>query len=218
MEIGAFLSFTFALFILAIKPGPGIFTFVVQTMRHGLWNGYGYALGLVTGESAYFLLAAGGFALIPDLQLFLQILCQSIGAVLLIWLGIKGLQDSTSDIQPADHDKKAKGFIAGYLIGLMITLGNPLAMIFYLSFVPAFFGNFIGHPELFLIGIGAIALVNIPLYFTAGWALMRFGNFMKNPTLVRRMNIASSLLMIGLGLFIGITTLPIFNWQQFLSF
>jgi len=215
MDLGTFLSFGLALFILIIKPGPIFFTYTLHTLKYGFGHASCFAVGIALSEIIYFWLAATGYALTEDLRSFLQILFQTSGAALLIYLGIKGLtQFRITQFETQEKEKTIKGYLRSTAVGFFLTIGNPISMVFYLTLVPTFFGEIIGKPDLFLQGIAAILIFEISPYFIAAWALLKFGNFLKNERILQKVNIVSSLLLIGLGVFIAWSTFPNLSFES----
>ncbi len=216
MDWTSFFQFGLALFILVIKPGPGLFAFIVHTLRNGWKHSYAFASGVATTEVFYFLLAATGYAVIAaEFQDFLKILFQTVGAVILIYLGIIGFvkKDPENSDEEVIESKPIKEFFRSYMIGFTLTLGNPLAIVFYLSLMPTFFGEYIGQTQMLVQGTAAVLIFEILPYFIATPILLYFGKSLSDKAL-SIMNIVTSTLMIALGVFMGLSTFQFISLQN----
>jgi threonine/homoserine/homoserine lactone efflux protein len=97
------------------------------------------------------------------------------------------------------------GFVAGFLAGLLVIIGNPKAILFYMGVLPGFFDlSSITLPDIIV-----IALISSLLPFTgnlllAAW-LGRIRNVLSSPKALTRLNHASGVLLIIVGVVILLT-------------
>jgi len=137
MTVAAFLSFSAAMLILAASPGPGVFAVVSRSLASGFRKSLFLIAGIVTGDLIYLIFAIFGLTFIARnlSQLFLFI--RIAGGLYLIWTGIK-----TFFAPIPERDEQAGGeqvsSISAYFSGLLVTLSNPKAVLFYCGFLPAF--------------------------------------------------------------------------------
>lgn len=122
--------------ILALIPGPAILAVVARTLAAGLRQGVSTVAGLVAGDFVFITLALLGLSALSEMMGALFLIVKYLGAGYLVWLGIsliisKGPDLQTSPISTSTH-------LASFTAGLLTTLSNPKAIIFYLSFFPAF--------------------------------------------------------------------------------
>lgn len=215
MELYSFIQFGLALLVLIIKPGPTMFAFITHSIRYGLTHSYFFALGIMVTELFFFVVAVLGFSALGDIGLFVRIFIQSFAAALLIYLGMSGLRTAHERIEEHPVEKNVKSYLKSLSTGLMITLGNPIPIVFYMSLVPTFFGEFVGNATILVQGMAAILIFEISPYFFAGYALVKSGNFLKRGKRLFYVNIITSLMMIGLGVFVGWSTLPNISMESF---
>lgn len=94
------------------------------------------ALGIVMGDLVFLMLAIYGLAALAKMFEPLFLIARYGGGIFLIWQGLNMWRQGT-------HARREKpGFTAHrscLLSGLLVTLSNPKAIVFYLSFIPAFF-------------------------------------------------------------------------------
>jgi threonine/homoserine/homoserine lactone efflux protein len=137
MSVISTLALAGAMLLLAITPGPGVFATVARALASGLQHATFVALGIVTGDLIFFLLAIYGLATVAAHLHSLFIMIKYAGAVYLICLGSKLWLSKPENmhIQPAAEYRSR---LANFLTGLFVTLGNPKVILFYLGFLPTF--------------------------------------------------------------------------------
>jgi threonine/homoserine/homoserine lactone efflux protein len=91
------------------------------------------------------------------------------------------------------------GLWAGFSVGMAAVIGNPKAILFYMGFLPGFFDlTRITAPD-----IAVILLISavVPLIGNLGLALFldRARRLLQSPRAIRRLNIASGVLLILVG-------------------
>ncbi|MEO0442340.1 MAG: LysE family translocator [Pseudomonadota bacterium] len=137
MSIEALLLLAGALFLLAITPGPGVMLVVSRTLTGGLKQGIMATIGIVSADIIFLLLVFYGLQAIADSLSIVFTLIQYVGGLYLICLGISLLRSKAKVIELNPLDSKAE-YRTSLLSGLIITLSNPKAILFYMSFLPAF--------------------------------------------------------------------------------
>lgn len=132
------LASSFALFtamiVLALFPGPGVLVVISRTLSQGLKQGLVTVMGILTGDFIFILLAIFSLSALANFMGNFFIVIKYLCAGYLIWIGIKIIfqSDRSSNIPTqASHS-------GSFLSGLITTLGNPKAILFYASFLPAF--------------------------------------------------------------------------------
>ncbi|MGH1427948.1 MAG: LysE family translocator [Arenicella sp.] len=138
------VSSAFALFVsmlvLAATPGPGILLVTSQTTSHGLRAGFLSTLGIIIADIFFILLVAYGLATLAKQIQSLIVIINFFGGIYLVYLGVTSfikLASANSQRLP-NKQPSLKGNINFILSGFLITISNPKAILFYLSFLPAF--------------------------------------------------------------------------------
>lgn len=136
MTITGVLTLYGAMFILAVIPGPGVIVVAARSMTSGFCHGAVTALGIVLGDYVFILLCISGLSLIAETMGGVFTAIKYLGAAYLVWLGIKLIRSpaGTGEIQGV----RETSYLSNLLIGLLTTLGNPKAILFYVSFFPTF--------------------------------------------------------------------------------
>jgi threonine/homoserine/homoserine lactone efflux protein len=140
MQSSLTLSSSVALFsamaVLAAMPSVSVLAVTMRAATFGLIHGVVTSIGIVTGDLIFILIAIGGLSLLAAKMGSLFILIKYVGAAYLIFLGM-GLCRT----QPKDPDTRAiasSSLGSSFLTGLLITLADAKATLFYLGFFPAF--------------------------------------------------------------------------------
>jgi threonine/homoserine/homoserine lactone efflux protein len=92
------------------------------------------------------------------------------------------------------------GMWAGFTVGLAAVIGNPKAILFYMTALPGFFAlDRLSGPDIAAV-ILISALVPMAGNLALAWFLDRARQLLSSPRNIRRMNLGSGLLLIGVGL------------------
>lgn len=135
MTLAGFLAYSGALALAAAIPGPGVTALVARALGSGFRSSLAMSFGIILGDLTFLTAVVLGLAFVA----------QTFGTVFLIikWLGVAYLawlawSFWTSGISPETIEaRKGKGgLMASCLSGLMLTLGNPKPMIFYVALTP----------------------------------------------------------------------------------
>lgn len=125
-----------AMIVLALLPGPGILAVIARTLSANLRHGLSTVAGIVAGDFVFITLALLGLATLSELMGSLFVIVKYVGAAYLIWLGVSMMRSTDTNLNAGPV--KPSSHIASFSAGLLTTLGNPKAILFYLSFFPAF--------------------------------------------------------------------------------
>jgi threonine/homoserine/homoserine lactone efflux protein len=136
MTAASTLALFLAMVALAAIPGPGVLAVTARTVSAGLPHGLLAAAGVVAGDYVFITLALLGLVTLSSVLGEFFILVKYIGAAYLFWLGVtlicsKPHPQANAAISSPRHS-------ASFFTGLVTTLGNPKAIVFYISFFPAF--------------------------------------------------------------------------------
>jgi leucine efflux protein len=125
-----------AIFIILV-PGPNTF-FVLRTgAAHGIRIGYLAALGVFVGDAVLMFLSYAGVATLIKTTPVLFNVVRYLGAIYLLYLGGKMLWSVLKKQQGA-HDAQAEPPSAILKRALTLSLTNPKAILFYVSFFVQF--------------------------------------------------------------------------------
>lgn len=128
-----------AIFLVLI-PGPNTLFVLKNSMSHGIRGGYLAALGVFLGDGALMFLAYAGVATLIQTTPVLFSVVRYLGAAYLLWLGLRILY--TTFFQSAERQNNlVPSLNKGRSIfkrSLILSLTNPKAILFYVSFFVQF--------------------------------------------------------------------------------
>lgn len=190
-----------ALTILFLTPGPVWVALVARAVSGGFHAAWPLAMGVVVGDIIWPLLAIFGVSLLVEIYAEFLTLLRYGGAVILIWMGVRTIRAADKPLV-ADGRLNAKGMWAGFTAGLMVIIGNPKAILFYMGVLPGFFDvNNVTGPD-----IAVICLVSglVPLTGNVLFALSvgKIRAFLSSPAAVRKTNLTagSALVLVGVAI------------------
>lgn len=178
-----------------VSPGPGVAAVIARGATNGWRGALGFILGIVAGDLVLFTAAAIGLAALAATWSGLITALAVAGG---LWLVLSGTRMWRQD-GDGDAGTTAGTGAASPLAGLLMTLGNPKAVLFYLALLPAVLGPAPAGLFAFVESAAIIAItltVVMTSYAAAGQAAARL---LARPMLLHR---GSAAIMIGAGLFI----------------
>ena len=135
MTLTGFITYSAALALAVAVPGPGIVALVARGLGSGFRATLPMALGIALGDLVYLTAAVMGLAFIAKSFGIIFMLLKYAGAAYLAYLAFQ-FWTSGVGIEKVEA-RRAEGPVASFLSGLMVTLGNPKVMVFYLALLPA---------------------------------------------------------------------------------
>jgi threonine/homoserine/homoserine lactone efflux protein len=174
-----------AMAVLAAVPSVSVLAVSARAAACGFGHGAMTALGIVAGDLLFILLAVFGLVLLVETLDGLFVVVRYVAAGYLIWLGI-GLLRSTRQ-SDARESALATSRWSSFAIGLLITLGDQKAILFYFAFFPAFLDldALAGRDVLLLLLLATVAVGGVKLVYAGAAARLgtvpgsRFGHALK---------------------------------------
>ncbi len=180
-------------------PGPVWVALTARSLSFGFKGAWPLAIGVALGDLIWPLAAIFGLSWILSVYGdFLEIL-RWIAAATFLVMGILLIRKPATSLN-ADSRLTRPGAWAGFAVGVAAVIGNPKAILFYMGVLPGFFDL----SRVNGVDIAAILLVSalVPMLGNLGlaWFLDRARRLLSSPAAMRRMNVASGVLLIGVGL------------------
>ncbi|WFU09265.1 LysE family translocator [Rhizobium sp. CB3090] len=201
MTFAALLAYSGALFIAAAIPGPGVTAIVARALGSGFRETFFMGLGLVLGDTIYLTAVILGLAFVAQTFTEIFIVIKIAGALYLAYIAWKLW---TSGLLSTDvAAKKSTSAGMSFLSGLLVTLGNPKTMLFYVALVPT------------LIDIGSIGLREYAILLAATFVVLlvvlipymllasRARTFLKRPKALQILNRVAASILAGTAAFIA---------------
>lgn len=123
-----------ATMVFLMLPGPGTFCILSSAAKHGWRGGFTSLAGLLLGDIILMALAAMGVAALLHANPLVFKGLQYLGAAYLAYLGLRLIfakKEAGGTCVPFSH-------VADFRRGLLVTLINPKAIVFYMAFFPLF--------------------------------------------------------------------------------
>ena len=135
MSIEAMLALFGTMVVLAAMPSLSVLTVIAHSAASGFAHGSATAAGIVAGDLVYILLALFGLGLIADIEPSLLVAIRVLGAVYLCYLAWRILAANAPDKASM---QTATGLVSSFSAGLLLTLADHKAILFYIVLFPAF--------------------------------------------------------------------------------
>lgn len=133
MTTPTLLAFAAATAVFAASPGPGILAASATSLNSGVRPALALSAGIIAGDLVYLLFALFGLAAVAEHLGDFFVFVRYAGAAYLVYLGVMLWRAPDTWVAPP-----AGGRISPFGRGVLISLGNPKVMAFYLGFLPAF--------------------------------------------------------------------------------
>ena len=196
--------YAFAVMILFLTPGPVWVALLARGMASGFAGVWPLALGVAIGDAVWPFIAILGVSwLVQEVEGILSIL-RWVAAGMFLVMGVLLIRNAGKALG-SDSRLTRPGMWAGFVAGVLVILGNPKAILFYMGVLPGFFDL----TQVTAVDIGVIVLVSILVPMAGNLALGAFidraRRLLSSPEALRRLNTASGLLLIFVGLVITFT-------------
>jgi threonine/homoserine/homoserine lactone efflux protein len=201
MSLTALFAYAAALFIAAAIPGPGITAIVARALGSNFRETFFMGLGLVLGDMTYLTAVILGLAFVAQTFTEVFVIIKIAGA---LYLGYIAYKLWTAGLLPQDiAAKKSSSIGMSFLSGLMVTLGNPKTMLFYVALVPTLVDiDTIGLRDyglLLLTTFAVLLVVLIPYMMLAS----RARTLLKRPRALQTLNRVAASILAGTAAFIA---------------
>lgn len=195
------LFYAGAIFVLFMTPGPVWLAIVARALSGGFKSAWPLAFGVMLGDLVWPLLAIVGVSWVVGVYAgFLEVL-RWVAAGMFIGMGALLIKHSSHSIS-SDSRLTRPGIWAGFAAGVIVIMGNPKAILFYMGVLPGFFDL----EMITVLDITAIVLISMIVPFFGNLVLAAFVDrirrLLRTPELLKRMNIASGVLLILVGVMI----------------
>ena len=170
--ITEFWTFLLGTIFIVLLPGPNSMYVLSVAARRGVRAGYQGACGVFLGDAILMVLSAAGVASLLKASAALFYVVKYIGAAYLAWIGLQMLRGAVRNWRA----RKASGSVEQNAVpadeshpfkkALIISLLNPKAILFFISFFIQFVDPAFPHPALSFVVLGAIAQCASFLYLS----------------------------------------------------
>lgn len=188
-----------ALLVLFLTPGPVWVALIARTMSGGFHAAWPLALGVAVGDVIWPLAAILGVGLLASVYGdFLEILRWA-AAVIFLAMGVLLFRHADRNLS-TNSTLTWPGIAAGLVAGLLVILGNPKAILFYMGILPGFFDI----ASLTVQDVAIICLLSAIMPMLGNLILAVFVHkaraLVASAGAVARMNRVAGMLLIGVGI------------------
>lgn len=189
-----------AMLVLAVIPSVSVLAVVARTLAFGFVHGLATTVGIIAGDILFILLAVYGLVFIAQTWDGVFVVVRFLGGAYLVFLGVGFWRSNSKPMQLEQVEASSR--LSSFLTGLLITLGDQKAILFYIGFLPAFLDlatvSFFDTVLIILIATVAIAVAKLSYAYMAG----RAGMFVQNSTAIKGINALAGSIIIGTGAFL----------------
>lgn len=167
-------TFVAGTIFIVLLPGPNSLYVMAVASRSGIAAGYRGACGIFLGDAILMLLSATGAASLLRTHPMLFIAGKYAGAAYLAWMGVGLLRAGLASWKaraerPADADEAKSSAVDSsrpFRTALAISLMNPKAILFFVSFFIQFVDSAYAHPALSFLILGLVVQCFSALYLS----------------------------------------------------
>jgi len=184
-------TFVLGTIFIVLLPGPNSMYVTTVASRFGVAAGYRGAAGIFVGDLVLMTLAATGVASLFQANPALFVALKYAGAAYLVFLGLGLLRSSIARWQDTEEktlELQEVGPGRPFQVALAISLMNPKAILFYVSFFIQFVSPTYDYPALSFFILGGVVQVCSMLYLSA----LIFGGTFLAETFRRRRKLSAS--------------------------
>ncbi|WP_112320784.1 LysE family translocator [Oceanibium sediminis] len=193
-----------ALLVLFLTPGPVWVAIIGRALAAGFNGAWPLALGVVVGDVLWPLLAILGVTLLASVYGEMLEVLRYAGAVVFTLMGVALIRHRHRQIGE-NSALTAPGAWAGFAAGLLVIIGNPKAILFYMGILPGFFDL----AQITAIDVAVICAISalVPLCgnLALGLFLDRVRAILTSPRARARMNFSAGIMLILVGFVIGVS-------------
>ncbi len=136
MTIGSIVALFGAMTIIAMAPDASAAAVIARSASSGFTRGLVVVLGIIIGDIVFIALVFSGLAFIAESMTGAFLVIKVLGATYLVWMGCSLFAGRPT--APETTGAERSTWLSDLTCGLLITLGDPKAIVFYLSFLPAY--------------------------------------------------------------------------------
>lgn len=163
-------TFVLGTIFIVLLPGPNSLYVMTVASRWGVAAGYRGACGIFVGDTVLMVLSATGVASLLQATPALFMVLKYAGAAYLGWLGC-GLMRTAWQIwrrqRPSPAPQQPLDLAHPFKTALIISLMNPKAILFFVSFFIQFVAPDYAYPALSFLILGSIVQIFSALYLSA---------------------------------------------------
>lgn len=178
-----------------LSPGPAVAAVVARAMATGLRRSAPFIAGIVAGDLVWFGMAAFGLAALAERFQTAFLLVKYAGAAYLLYLAWKLWTAPVDAVEPSRSTTGQGARL--FLGGLVLPLGNPKVMVFFVSILPLVVDMADLDAGTALTVAGVIVVILSTAMWGYSFAAVRARRLIASPGAVRLVNRGGAVAMAG---------------------
>ncbi|HAX75696.1 MAG TPA: hypothetical protein DCY88_07655 [Cyanobacteria bacterium UBA11372] len=199
MTFSSIVALFSAMIVLASIPSISVLAVTTRAAASGFIHGVFATIGIVLGDIIFIIIAIWGLSFLAETMGNLFVLIKYIGGAYLIWLGIRLCRSKSQEVETEEVVKSS--LLSSFMTGLLITLADQKAILFYFGFFPAFLDiskiSYLDTGIIIAIATLAVGGVKLGYAFMADKARLLISSKFR-----KRINIAAGCVTIAVGVFL----------------
>ncbi|MTZ15609.1 leucine efflux protein LeuE [Pseudomonas sp. JL972] len=169
LGITDFWTYVLGVVFVVLLPGPNSLFVLATSAQRGVATGYRAACGVFLGDALLMLLSALGVASLLKAEPMLFLGLKYLGAAYLCYLGVGMLRGAWQRLRhpeaAVEHAERVDVY-QPFRKALLLSLSNPKAILFFISFFIQFVDSAYAHPGLSFLVLGAVLELISALYLS----------------------------------------------------
>jgi threonine/homoserine/homoserine lactone efflux protein len=186
--------------VLCLTPGPAVLLVLSQALTRGTAKTLWSIVGILTANTAYFVLSATGIGaiLLASYDLFFAI--KWLGAAYLVWLGVSAFIGSSKTLSVRRSVGAPTPGRRLFFNGFVLQMSNPKALLFFTALLPQFIDpRWTIVPQVAILAVTSVVIEFVVQLFYAVLA-GRAAMLVSQPRYARIADRLSGSLLIGAGI------------------
>ncbi len=201
MDFDHAIAFAIAMLVWAAVPGPGLAVVLSRALVSGRKAGCAVIAGLVVADVVFMIVAVVGLIVIAEALGPMFLIVKYTGAVYLVWRGYRLIVSAA--IPPKAAPQGGGGVTRDIGLGLLVTLGNPKAILFFGAILPTFVDMTVVRSGDFLVLTGIVAGTSVVIYGGYMMAAERLRCLVSSTLAIKRLKQTAGTLLIGSGVLVA---------------
>lgn len=199
LSLSSLATLFVSMLLLAALPSLSVLAVTTRAAASGFVQGVYTTLGILLGDAIFILIAVLGLSALAAAMGPSFVWIKVLGGLYLLWMGVRVLR-STAVLSPATAEAPTSSW-SSFMTGLLLTLGDQKAVLFYLGFFPAFVDLRTVTPLdiALILGLTLVAVGGVKLVYA--YFADRARSLM-TPPLQRGLNRLAGGLLIAVGVFV----------------
>jgi len=208
MQFDTWLFFAGAAFALTMVPGPNNLLAMFNGARYGVLSAAVGGIGRIVAFAIMIAITATGLGVVLAASETAFLIIKWVGAVYLVWLGIKSWFAKVNDVDEATGQTALMAYPGAFTLArteFLTAIGNPKAILIFTAFFPQFLDPAVAYgPQFSVMGVTFLAMESsiLLIYGLLGGQVK---GLIKSARHMRMLNRVSGTLLVAAGVLLAFT-------------